>query len=236
MDLRAPLRSLNSDTQARVLTVLAAAERPLAGNAVARRAHMSPNAALRALNELVAAGIVWRARLETRCSLHVLDPEHLLVPPLLQIADLGPRLQARLAAHVEDWSPPPATVAARAPAAGRFDEDGRTMVELLVAVDDAALLVDPAWREQVDRLTQAVRRWTGNQVHLLHASAGELEQHVAGGQGESDVPADDAPWLLAAGRRLGPAAPHPTEGPEPHPGLGEQPSSWPPGWPQGPQA
>lgn len=40
MDLPAPLRSLNSDTQARVLTVLAAAERPLAGNAVARRTHL----------------------------------------------------------------------------------------------------------------------------------------------------------------------------------------------------
>lgn len=233
MHLRAPLRSVCSDNHGRVLTVLADADGPLAGNAIARRAGMSRNAALRVLDDLVAAGIVWRARLHTRWSLHILDPEHLLVPALLDLVDISPRLRARLAAHVEDWTPPPATVAVRVPELG--EEDGEDVLELLVAVDDAALLTDPVWREQVDGLTQTVRRWIGNEVHLLHVSADELVSHVAGSQGGGGAPADGTPWLLAAGRPVGPATPRDqvNAGRRDH---GEQESAWPPGWPQGPQA
>lgn len=204
MDLCAPLRSLNSDTHGRVLTVLAAAERPLAGQAVARRAGMSPNAARRALDDFVASGIVWRSRRGANWSVHLLDPEHLLVPALRDLADVGPRLQARLAAHVADWSPPPATVAFRAPAPSRVDGQGRDMVELLVAVDDPALLVQPTWVEQVDGLVQAVRRWTGNEVHLTHATVAGLDKRVGGGRADSHGQAhtDGVAWLLAAGRAV----------------------------------
>lgn len=239
MHLRAPLRSLSSDNHGRVLTVLADADRPLAGNAIATRADMSRNAALRVLDDLVATGIVWRARLHNRWSLHILDPEHLLVPALLDLADVGPRLQARLAAHVEDWSPPPATVSARAPASDRADEPGRDMVELLVAVDDPALLDDPVWIEQVNTLVQALSRWTGNQVHLIHTAASMLKQQ---GTGERAADTDDhaivhdARWLLAAGRALVPPVTHQPSpaGRADHP-HGQKPS-WLPGWPNGPQA
>lgn len=234
MHLRAPLRSLCSDNHGRVLTILADADEPLAGNAIATRAGMSRNAVLRVLDDLVAAGIVWRARLHTRWSLHILDPEHLLVPALLDLVDIGPRLLARVAAHVEDWTPPPATVAFRMPAAEGAEEDGDGVVELLVAVDDAALLDDPAWAERVETLVQGVRRWTGNDVHLIHASAAGLDQRAAGGGADTDeqTNTDGAAWLLAAGRPVGPA----TAGAQAdtgRPDHGEQESARLPGWPEG---
>lgn len=64
-----------------MLPVLAAAERSLADNAIARRADISPNAALRALNER-RRDIVSVPPPRDPCSVHILDPEHHFVPPL----------------------------------------------------------------------------------------------------------------------------------------------------------
>lgn len=220
VDLVAPLLSICPHTHGRVLNVLADAERPLSGNEIARRAGLSPGGAMAALDDLVAAGVVWRAKLSPLSFLHVLYEEHVLAPLVLEFAAVGQRLRERIAAHVADWTPAPATVATATPLPSHVDERGRAMVGLLVAVDDVALLEDPEWCGQVDALAEAVWHWTGNRAAVTQVRTTDQADELTG-QGSEEGQA--ATWLLVAGRPIGrvatPSEPDQWVGPLPRSAL-----------------
>jgi hypothetical protein len=84
----------------RLLGVLARTDEPLTPRQVALRARMSPRGAVGALEDLVAAGVVWRAKLRSDCYWHVLYREHVAARAIFALARLPLTLGRRIAA---DW-------------------------------------------------------------------------------------------------------------------------------------
>lgn len=89
MDLDDTLRTLCPDAHGRVLGVLAHADEPLTASQVAHRAGLSPRGVVRALNDLVAGGLVWRAKVTPYWHWHVLYREHLAADLVLALARAG---------------------------------------------------------------------------------------------------------------------------------------------------
>jgi hypothetical protein len=115
MDLTNPIATISPDSHGHVLGALAHADEPLTRRQIALRCGLSHHGVERALDDLVAAGVGWQARLR-RCYWSFLYREHLAAEAVL--ADLPAALGRRVVVHASDWQPPTATLASAHPVSG----------------------------------------------------------------------------------------------------------------------
>jgi hypothetical protein len=192
MDLSNPIATICPDSHGRVLGALAHADEPLTRRQIALRCGLSHHGVERALDDLVAAGVVWQARLRP-CYWHFLYREHLAAEAVLALADLTAALGRRIAAHAADWQPSAATLALRTPCPARTGPGGRALVDLLIVRPAAAEPAD--WDANLEALVEAVGHWSGNDTHLT------VLDHPATPPAEpGELTAE--PWWLLAGEPL----------------------------------
>lgn len=187
MDLRNGLATICPGSHGPVLGAPATVEGPLTRRQIALRAGMTSSGVNRALDDLVDAGVVWRAEVNATYHWHFLYREHIAADFIVALAQLPLRLGRRVAAHAAHWDPAPQTLALRLPCPTTTDASGHALLDLLV-VRPATAGTPPDWDDHVDRLVQALRHWSGNDTHLtvLDADAAGDEELAAGSW-----------WLLA---------------------------------------
>jgi predicted nucleotidyltransferase len=158
-----------------VLLVLRGTTRPLTGREVARlvRAGSQPavNAALRRLAE---EGLV-QAEEAGRAYLYTFNREHLAAPAVELLADIRTELERRLRAELTEWEIAPAHISIFGSAA-RGDGDTRSDINIFVVRPTGVAEDDARWREQLERLSDHVRDWTGNHAALSVVSAADVRR------------------------------------------------------------
>lgn len=178
MDLADPLRTLCPDPHGRVLGVLARADRALTRSQIASGAELTSHGVSRAVDDLVAGGLVWRTKVASNRHWHVLYREHLAADFVLALAHLDRLLARRVIDRVETWQPPAEAVALRLPCPDPPDDSGSgppcpdvaahsppaATLDLLVV--RPRLGHEAPWHEQATDLVESMRHWTGNPVHL----------------------------------------------------------------------
>lgn len=172
MNLQRPFQVVAPTLDGDVLTLLARADRPLTGRAIARESGGSHGGVQRALEHLVAEGIVTRER-AGRAFLYRLNRDHLAARWIEGLASLRLELIERLRQTVASWQLPADAVVLFGSAAR--NEAGRgSDIDLLVIRPIAVDYDDPIWREQVRTLESAAATWTGNDTRVLEYAADEL--------------------------------------------------------------
>jgi predicted nucleotidyltransferase len=159
-----------------VLEVLArTTTRTLTGRQVASLAHEgSQQGVAKALARLVDHGLVKREQ-AGRAGLYTLNRDHLAAPAVEILVGLRAELFMRLRDEIEGWK----ISAAHASVFGstaRGDGDPDSDIDLLIVRREGVDQEDPAWRAQLDQLTEKVRGWTGNEVGLTEIAAPDVER------------------------------------------------------------
>jgi hypothetical protein len=121
---------------------------------------------------LVDHGIVTRQE-AGRTFLYSLNRDHLLAPAVEQMAGVRVELIRRLREAIDGWDVPPVHASLFGSAA-RGDGDASSDIDLLVVRSADVNPDDPRWRDQVDGLSNLVRRWTGNHAGIVEIPDGEL--------------------------------------------------------------
>jgi predicted transcriptional regulator len=196
MNLQRPFQVVAPTLDGDVLTLLARADRALTGRAIARESGASHGGVQRALEHLVAEGIVTRAR-AGRAFLYSLNRDHLAARWIEGLASLRLELIARLRERVAEWEVPADAVVLFGSAAR--NEAGRgSDIDLLVIRPVTVDYDDPVWREQVRGLESAAATWTGNDTRVLEYAADE----IAGQEAVFDIAASEGIDLHGSLRRL----------------------------------
>lgn len=117
----------------------------------------------KSVNRLLEEGTVL-ARVIGRSAAYSLNREHLLIGPILQVADAKQELMRRLARQIAEWEVQPLTVKLFGSAA-RGDMTGASDIDLLVVMPDQVRHDDAT--ALADDLASRASQWTGNDVHPL---------------------------------------------------------------------
>lgn len=172
MNLQRPFQVVSPTLDGDVLTLLARADRPLTGRAIERESGASHGGVQRALEHLVAEGIVSRER-AGRAYLYRLNRDHLAARWIEGLASLRLELIERLRVAVATWQVPADAVVLFGSAA-RDEAGQQSDIDLLIIRPTAVDHDDPVWREQVSALEVAAATWTGNDTRVLEYAADEL--------------------------------------------------------------
>ena len=162
MDVARPYAHIVPGARGLLLATLVQLETPVTVRALARHAGVSPQGALSLVNELAAAGLVF-AEPVGRALLVSLNREHLAAEPLIALVALRARLVERLTAELATW--PRLAGAWLFGSTARGDGGTDSDVDLLLVAEES--IDDDEWAEATARLTDHVRRWTGNHVQLV---------------------------------------------------------------------
>jgi predicted nucleotidyltransferase len=173
MNLQRPFQVVAPTLDGDVLTLLARADRSLTGRAIEREIGASHGGVRRALEHLVAEGIVGRDR-AGRAFLYRLNRNHLAAPWIEGLAFLRLQLIERLRETISDWQPAP-DASVLFGSAARGEAGTESDIDIVVIRPDDVDPDDPMWREQVHALEAAVASWTGNDVRVLEYGAVELD-------------------------------------------------------------
>lgn len=156
-----------------MLVVLAGTTKPLTGRQVAQLTRRGSQKAVSvALDRLVEHGLVLREE-AGRAYLHRLNRDHLAVAAVESLAAMRSELLRRLREHIGQWVLAPSHASLFGSAA-RADGDTESDIDLLVARPGAVDEDDPAWREQLEGLAEAVHTWTGNHAGIIELSDREF--------------------------------------------------------------
>jgi predicted nucleotidyltransferase len=162
MNLGRPYADVIPGPRGRVLSVLAQLATPVTVRALAASAGVSPQGALDAVNDLVDAGLV-ASTVAGRSRLLVLNRDHLLVGPVLELVRTRERLVRHLSDELAGWK-----VLAGAwlfGSAARGDGGRASDIDLLLVAERS--IEDDAWVTLTGELVARVRAWTGNEVQLV---------------------------------------------------------------------
>lgn len=176
MDLAHPYHAICPTLDGAVLSTLAGTSRPLSGREVARLAGRgSHSGTLDVLNRLTEQGVVDRQE-AGRALLYTLNRDHLAVPAVTAMASIRLRLIESLRDALKGWSISPV----HAWLFGSMARgEGDTHSDIDIFLVRPSTVVDPdsgPWDDQVDQLSNAVRRWTGNHAGIVQVSAGEFSR------------------------------------------------------------
>jgi predicted transcriptional regulator len=174
MNVAKPFEAVSSSVDADVLVALSGSTMPRSGREVARRAKRSTTGVQHALDRLVEHGLVDRME-AGRTYLYTLNRNHLLAPVVEQMAEARNELVQRLRDEIGAWRPLPAHASLFGSAA-RGDGNTDSDIDLFVVRPTKVDADDPAWSDQVNRLSRAVRGWTGNNAGVVELSEDELAQ------------------------------------------------------------
>lgn len=172
MRLQQPFRTVAPTLDGDVLLVLARADRALTGRAVEQASGGSHGGIRRALEHLVAQGVVDREP-AGRAYLYRLNRDHLAAPAIEQLASLRLTLLDRLRSAIAAWPVQPAAAVLFGSAARGDMHDGSDL-DLLVVRPASTPSDDPDWQAQLAGLARAATRWTGNDARILEVAEGDL--------------------------------------------------------------
>lgn len=204
MDLSRPLAVVTPTLDGDVLNVLAHADATF----TASRVHaLLPTRTKRGIDKvlarLVAQGIVEQAH-AGRPSLYRLNRDHLACAAIIGLAHQKEALVANLRSVVAGWTAAPVFAALFGSAARGAHTTASDIDLLLVHADDVD---EQLWREQVDRLSAMVTRWTGNDLRAVSFSESEVAASAPDDPLFQDVVRDgvafagEPDWLARSQRR-----------------------------------
>ncbi len=174
MDVARPFSALSDSVDVDVLVALAGTSTPRSGRELARLTRRSNTGVQHVLDRLVTHGLVERTE-AGRAFMYVLDRDHLLAPAVEQMAGARAELVRRLREAIGGWSVP-AVHASLFGSAARGDGGLGSDVDLFIVRPAGVGAEDETWRDQIDRLAESVRRWTGNHAGIAEVSDTELPQ------------------------------------------------------------
>jgi predicted nucleotidyltransferase len=161
VNLGSPHRLLAHPLDGSVVAVLSATTHPLTGREVARLAPEGSQPGIsKALGRLTAEGLVDRQE-AGNALLYRLNRDHLAAPAAAMLADLRNALIGRLREEIAGWELQPVHASIFGSVA-RGDADASSDIDLLIVRPADIAADDPRWRDQLDELSYAVKRWTGN--------------------------------------------------------------------------
>jgi predicted nucleotidyltransferase len=172
MNLQRPLQVVAPTLDGDVLSVLARADRVLTGRALERETGGSHGGVQRALDHLVAEGVVSRQP-AGRAYLYRLNREHLAAPWIQGLATLRLQLIDRLRSSIASWEIQP-TSSVLFGSAARGEAGRASDLDVLMIRPAGIGADDETWREQVMALQEAVAAWTGNDLRVLEYGEQEL--------------------------------------------------------------
>lgn len=174
MNLRHPIQDLIPGVRGVVVELLAQTSQPLTGNQLAALSggRVSQSSVSRAVSGLEQSGLVnaWPAG---RAVLYELNRDHVLAEAVLRAVSARATLLGRISALVERWEPSPRAVWLFGSAAREQTREASD-VDLLVVGDDHG--DERSWSEQLARLAESVRMWSGNDCELLEYTQPELRE------------------------------------------------------------
>jgi predicted nucleotidyltransferase len=173
VNLGRPFQVIGPTLDGDVLAALARADRALTGRALERETGGSHGGVQRALEHLVAEGIVTQEP-AGRAHLYRLNRDHLASPHVEALAALRLELIRRLRAAIGRWTVQPAASALFGSAA-RGDAGRDSDVDLLVVRPGGIAGDEPEWRRQLAELQSSVSTWTGNDARVLEYGAEEVD-------------------------------------------------------------
>lgn len=176
-----PMSSVVPGVAGEVLTVLARTTRPLTGRQIASlvEASASQSGVSRVLRELGARGIVHHQPAGS-AHLYTLNREHLAAPAIVELASLRQRLVDRIAEQAGRWELPAEAVWLFGSTVREQDGPGSD-VDVVVLRAPAVDEDDPAWEDQLSRLTEGVHAWTGSPADLVEHDRASLGVLVTSG-------------------------------------------------------
>lgn len=189
MDVSLPIRSVIPSLDGPVLACLAGTSRPLSTTEVHRlmRSGGSRSGVHNVLIRLVNAGIVDKVP-----GGYVLNREHIAAAPIEQLAGLQGVLVDRLRSELAAWDGK-ILLAGMFGSTARRDGDEESDIDLLLVSDSADL------DGLADRLSERVRRWTGNHAQVIAKTSAELSELRA--KGERIVSEWDRDLVVLGGER-----------------------------------
>jgi predicted nucleotidyltransferase len=178
MNLAMPISSVVPGVAGMVLSVLARSDQAVTGRMVAEltRGSASQTGVAKALAGLTASGLVTVVP-AGRASLYSLNREHLAYEAIRDLVDLRSTLFGRISESVAAWQYPAVSVSVFGSTV-RGDATSASDVDLLVIRPDAIESDNPNWAQQVEALSTAVLRWTGNNCDILEYATNELDQLI----------------------------------------------------------
>ena len=173
MNLAQPCADVVPGPRGQLLATLAQLETAVTVRALARHAGISPQTALDLVHDLSDAGLTV-AEPAGRALMVSLNRDHLACEPIIQLVALRQRLVDRLTAELGTWGE--LAGAWLFGSAARGDGGRSSDIDLLLVAHDT--VDDAAWMEATADLRQQVRRWTGNDAHLVEHTAQTLARLI----------------------------------------------------------
>jgi predicted nucleotidyltransferase/DNA-binding transcriptional ArsR family regulator len=165
MDVSRPYGVVSHPLDSAVLQVLTGTTRGMSGRRVAELAGNAQEGVRKALRRLVDTGIV-EQREAGNAILYRFNRRHLAAPAVEQLTDLRRALLTRLTEAFGTWTPPPLHASVFGSTA-RGDGDSNSDIDLFVVRPGSVEDDNRAWREQIERLPDDVRDWTGNHANVV---------------------------------------------------------------------
>lgn len=103
--------------------------------------------------------------------------QHLAWPAVATLTSLRATLLDRLRVELGGWTLPPMHASLFGSTA-RGDGGPESDIDLLLLVPDGVAEDEPPWADQVDRLREQVRAWTGNNCQAFQVDRARLAEHV----------------------------------------------------------
>ncbi|MFH1329222.1 MAG: nucleotidyltransferase domain-containing protein [Actinomycetota bacterium] len=167
MNLSEPTRSLSPTLHLAVLATLARTHGPVSGRGLARllEGKASQRGVADALKHLVFHGLVIRDDHPPSASFS-LNRDHVAAGIAELLGGLKDTLHQRCSAEVASWAHRPLWAALFGSIA-RGEGDASSDVDLALVVPDELNLDGPEWVDQLGRLAERVRLWTGNGASVV---------------------------------------------------------------------
>lgn len=165
MDVGRPWADVMSGARGAVLATLVQLEAPVTVRTLARHAAVSPQGALRLVNELAGAGLV-RVQPAGRSLMVSLNRDHLAAESVIGLVATRARLVDRLCDELAGWDD--LAAAWLFGSAARGDGDSGSDIDLLLVASRSP--DTDRWADETARLVGRVQAWTGNAVQLVEHS------------------------------------------------------------------
>lgn len=172
MDVSKPYTAISPGIDIELLVELSRSTEPRSGRALARRVGRSQTGVRHALEQLVNQGLVLRSE-AAPSYVFTLNRDHLLAGVVEQLAGIRLELINRLKDAISSWDVKPIH-ASMFGSAARGDGDTTSDIDIFLVRPEEVDDEDPAWRDQIDDLSDRVLAWTGNHAGVIDVGEADV--------------------------------------------------------------